>query len=256
VTPDVIRHADAEALVQATAGRVIATLVERIADADLAHLCLTGGRIGTALLSALADAPAASAIDWSRVHVWWGDERFLPQGDPDRNDTGARSALLDRVAIPAANVHAIAGPDTADSVESSAAAYAQELAAFARPEDHARVPEMDVLLLSIGPDGHVASLFPEHPATRDDRDVAGVHGSPKPPPLRVTLTFRAINAAREVWVLASGAEKDTAVRLALSQEAGPVQIPGAGVRGQLRTLFLIDESAAGRLPADFGRPGA
>ena len=115
---------------------------------------------------------------------------------------------------------------------------------------------MDILLLGIGPDAHVASLFPEQPALHDERSVAAVHGSPKPPPTRITLTLPSLNAARETWILASGAGKASAVRLALSDSAGPFQVPAAGVRGRERTLFLIDEDAASKLPRSMGRPVA
>lgn len=139
------------------------------------------------------------------------------------------------------------------SVEDAASAYADELAAAARPEGYGEaVPRFDVLLLGIGPEGHVASIFPESPAAYDERPVVAVHGSPKPPPVRLSLTFPALRAAREVWVLAAGAEKAAAVRLVL-YGAGPVQVPAAGARGRERTLLLLDEPAAGQLPVALRR---
>jgi 6-phosphogluconolactonase len=143
------------------------------------------------------------------------------------------------------------GPDGPDP-EAAAARYAAELRAAARPEDHGPVPEFDVLLLGIGPEGHVASLFPAMPALYDDRSVVAVRGAPKPPPVRLTLTLPSIRSAREVWVLAAGSEKAGAVRLALS-DVGPVQVPAAGARGRQRTLFLLDRGAASRLPPQLGR---
>lgn len=252
---DVVRHVSAEDLAEAAAARVVTTLVEILAARDEAHLCLTGGGIGTRVLTALR--ASADTVDWSRVHLWWGDERFLPSGDPDRNETGAREALIDRIAIPSSHVHPMPTPeDSGDDVDRAAALYAEELARHAGPHRDPAVPAMDIVLLGIGPDGHVASLFPESAAVHEHRASAGVHGSPKPPPLRVTLTFPTIQAAEEVWVLASGAEKARAVALALMPEAGPFQIPAAGARGRRRTLFLVDEAAASDLPVDLGRPGA
>jgi 6-phosphogluconolactonase len=110
-----------------------------------------------------------------------------------------------------------------------------------------------VLLLGIGPDAHVASLFPGLPALYEqDRTVVAVRGAPKPPPVRLSLTMPAINAASDVWILASGAEKASAVQLALSG-AGQVQVPAAGARGTQQTLFLLDRAAASELPAQLSR---
>lgn len=254
---DVVRHADATDLAEAAAGRLATRLVERQSAAGVAHICLTGGRIGTGMLAALGESAARASVDWSRVHLWWGDERFLPLGDPERNETGAREALLDAVRIPADHVHPMPWVEAFDGdVDAAAAAYAAELALLARPEDHALVPSMDVCLLGIGPDAHVASLFPDMPALHDDRAVCAVRGAPKPPPTRITLTMPSLCASREVWILASGEEKATAVRLALDPEAGSFQVPAAGARGRERTLFLVDEAAAAKLPTDLGRPGA
>jgi 6-phosphogluconolactonase len=121
-----------------------------------------------------------------------------------------------------------------------------------RPEDHGPVPSFDVLLLGIGPDAHVASLFPGMPALYDERPVVAVRGAPKPPPTRLTLTLPAIRCARDVWILAAGPEKAGAARLALS-DAGPVQVPAAGARGRQRTLFLLDKAAASQLPPQLNR---
>jgi 6-phosphogluconolactonase len=256
-TPEILVHPDAALLAKAVAARLVTRLVDAVAAAGHAHLVLTGGGIGTAVLVELAAAPARDAVDWRQVDFWWGDERFVPAGHPDRNETGARSALLDRISLDPARVHPMPGPDgpDGDDPEAAAARYAGWLAATARPEDHGPVPSFDVLILGIGPEGHVASLFPGMPAVYDDRPVVAVRGAPKPPPVRISLTFPSIQAAREVWILASGEEKADAVALALSG-SGPVQLPAAGARGRQRTLFLLDEAAAAKLPHDIGRPAA
>lgn len=249
---ELIRHADADALAEAIAGRLVATVVEAQTQREVAHVVLTGGGIGTAVLVALAASPAVSAIDWQRIHLWWGDERYVPAGDADRNETGARTALIDHVAIPRERVHAMAGPDRSASAEASAAAYADVLT----KAGSGQIPDFDVLLLGIGPDAHVASLFPEHPAMHAEDSVVAVHNSPKPPPTRVSMSMSTLNRARHTWVLASGASKSDAVRLACEPHAGPLQVPASGVHGSQQTLFLVDEAAAADLPSDFGRPGA
>ena len=253
-TPEVLVHHDAGLLAKAAAARLVTRLVDAQASTGAASLVLTGGGIGTAVLAELAAAPALDAVDWRRLDIWWGDERFLPSGDPERNETQARDALLGQVDADPARVHPMPpsdGPDGNDP-EAAAARYAAELRQAAQPQDHGPVPAFDVLMLGIGPEGHVASLFPGMPALYDERPVVAVRGAPKPPPTRITLTLPAIQRAREVWILAAGQEKAGAVRLALSG-AGPVQVPAAGARGQQRTLFLLDRSAASQLPPQLNR---
>jgi 6-phosphogluconolactonase len=252
-TPEVLIHRDAPLLAKAVAARLVTRLVDAATTRGSASIVLTGGGIGTAVLAELAVAPAADAVDWRHLDVWWGDERFLPTGHPERNETGAREVLLGKVETDPGRVHPMPGPDgpDGDDPEAAAARYAAWLSDAAHPEDHGQVPSFDVLLLGIGPEGHVASLFPGLPALYDERAVVAVRGCPKPPPIRLTLTLPAIGCAREVWVIAAGAEKAGAVQLALSG-AGPVQVPAAAARGRQRTLFLLDRPAAGRLPPELG----
>ncbi len=247
-TTDVVVHADAELLAQAVAARLIVKLIDAQAARGQASLVLTGGRVAADVYRAIAANPARDAVDWTRVDLWWGDERFLPSGDPERNETQARDALLDRLPLDPARVHAMPASDGPDGPDPELAAerYAAALAHAAAPAS-AQLPHFDVLLLGVGEDGHVASVFPEHPAAYETRPVSAVRGSPKPPPVRVTLTLPAINTAEEVWLIAAGPEKAKAARLALSG-AGPVQIPAAGVHGVARTVWLLDRAAAAEVP--------
>ncbi|MFI1795830.1 6-phosphogluconolactonase [Streptomyces sp. NPDC020379] len=257
-TPQIVVHRDKELMAQAAAARLITKIVDAQAARGSASVVLTGGRNGNGLLAALADAPARDAVDWSRLDLWWGDERFLPEGDPERNVTQAREALLDSVPLDPARVHVMppAGDRYGNDPDAAAEAYAAELAAAARPEDHGPVPAFDVLLLGVGPDTHIASLFPELPGVREaERTVIGVHGAPKPPPTRVSLTLPAIRAAREVWLLAAGEDKANAVAMALSG-AGEIQAPAAGAYGTRRTLWLLDAPAAAQLPRSLYPPAS
>ncbi|MFD9463880.1 6-phosphogluconolactonase [Streptomyces sp. NPDC060027] len=257
-TPQLVVHRDKELMAEAAAARLITKIVDAQASRGYASIVLTGGRNGNGLLAALASAPARDAIDWARLDLWWGDERYLPEGDPDRNDTQARAALLDAVPLDPARVHAMPasdGPYGVD-VEAAAEAYAAELAKAAGPENHGSVPAFDVLMLGVGPDTHVASLFPELPAVREtERTVVGVHGAPKPPPTRISLTLPAIRSAREVWLLAAGEDKAQAAAIALSG-AGEIQAPAAGARGRSRTLWLLDAAAASQLPRSLYPPAS
>src|ERR1700733_2396230 len=251
--PEVFVYASGDLLASAAAARTVTRLADGIAAQGHAHLVLTGGGIGTKVLAAIAAAPARDAVDWRLVDFWWGDERFEVTGDPERNETGARAALLDKLGVDQARVHAVPGPDgpDGDDVDAAAARYAAELAAAARQAgggENRAGPAFDVLMLGVGPEGHVASIFPEAPAAYATGSVVAVRNSPKPPPTRISLTFSAIQAAREGWVLASGAEKADAVAEALSGVSQD-KLPAAGARGRDRTLFLLDQEAAAKLPA-------
>jgi 6-phosphogluconolactonase len=240
----VVVHASADVLAEAVAARLIIRLVDAQAARGVASLVLTGGRVAAKVYRAVAASPARDAVDWSHVELWWGDERFLPAGHPERNETQARAALLDAVPLDPARVHPMPpsdGPD-GDDPEAAAARYAADLAAAARPGSEL-LPHFDVLLLGVGEDGHVASVFPERPVDYETRPVAAVRGAPKPPPIRITLTLPAITTAEEVWLIATGPDKADAVGMALSG-AGPVQLPAAGVHGVSRTLWLLDRDAA------------
>jgi 6-phosphogluconolactonase len=248
----VVVHRDPGALAAGVAARLATGLVDAQSHRGSASLVLTGGGIATASLASLRETPARAAVDWRRVDVWWGDERFVPADDPERNDKQARDALLDSLDLDRTRVHpmgAAGGPD-GDDVDAAAARYAAELAASAGAGSV--VPAFDVLLLGMGAEGHTASIFPESPAAHDDRPVLGVHGCPKPPPMRISLGFTALCAARAVWLVVSGEEKAGAVALALSG-AGRVQVPAAGAVGRQQTLWLLDEAAASQLPKDLRR---
>ena len=250
--PTLVVVRDEEVLAEAVAARLLTRLVDAQALRGTASLVVTGGGVGTAVLASVRRSPARHAVDWRRVDVWWGDERFVPADDPDRNERQAREALLDHLDLDPARVHpmgAAGGPD-GDDADAAAARYADELMAAAPADEE--VPPFDVLLLGIGAEGHTASIFPESPAAHDDRLVVGVHGCPKPPPTRVSLGFRAICSAREVWLVVAGASKAGAVAMALGG-AGRVQVPAAGVTGTRATLWLLDEAAARDLPRDLRR---
>jgi 6-phosphogluconolactonase len=138
----------------------------------------------------------------------------------------------------------MAPADAAHSPEEAAEAYAELLAAAARPEDHYPAPGFDVCLLGVGEEGHTASIFPGSPAVYEqERPVVAVHGCPKPPPVRITLTLPAIRHAQEVWLITAGEGKAAAVAMGLGG-AGEVAIPAAGALGRLRTLWLLDKTAA------------
>jgi 6-phosphogluconolactonase len=258
-SPEIVIQSSSDQLAADVAARVVAALVSAQSVRPLAHLVVTGGGILEQVMAALRELPARDSVDWRRVALWWGDERFVPSDSPDRNDSAAFRALFEAVALEPANVHRMpaAGGAFGEHAEAAAEAYAEQLAA-AVPDDQGDddVPHFDVVLLGIGPDGHCASLFPEHPGVYEEHaSVIAVHNSPKPPPTRLSLSFRALDAANEIWFIASGSGKAQAVAMALSG-AGRVQVPAAGPKGRHRTLWLIDKDAAAQLPAHLYRPQA
>ena len=216
-----------------------------IAARGRALIALTGGRNGIALLRRLGEH--AERIDWAKVQLYFGDERFVPADDAERNDKQAREALLDHIDIPPANVHAMPASDgeCGDDLDAAARAYADVLAADAdagRP-----VPDFDVHLLGMGPEGHINSLFPDTAAVRETtRSVVGVPDCPKPPPRRLTLTLPAVRCSRQVWLVVSGTAKADAVAAAIGG-ADPVSLPAAGAVGRERTIWLLDVEAAAEI---------
>jgi 6-phosphogluconolactonase len=249
----IVVHRSADLLAAAVGARLVTRLVDMQAAGQVPSWVLTGGTIADNIHRTLAVSPARDAVDWEQVEIWWGDERFLPAGSSERNETQARAALLDALSLDSARVHAMPPSDAGDGdPDTAASSYADELAAAARPEDHGASPTFDIVMLGVGPDGHVASLFPEMPALYDERPVVAVRGAPKPPPVRLTFTLGTLNRAREVWFVASGKEKAAAVQMAMSG-AGPVQVPAAGPRGLQRTLWLLDTEAASELPPTLPR---
>lgn len=243
---DVIIHDDGDVLAAAAAARLITRLVDAQAARRVASVVLTGGRTGIGVLEQVRLSPACHAVDWASVNVFWGDERFLPDGDPERNETQARKALLDHVGIDPRRVHPMAPADGkfGDNADEAAAHYAEVLATLCTPGADSPVPTFDVLMLGVGEEGHTASLFPGTPYAREsDRPVVGVYDCPKPPSTRISLTLPAIHAASEVWMMTTGSAKADQVAAALGG-AEPVDTPAAGARGRDRTLWLLDGEAA------------
>jgi 6-phosphogluconolactonase len=244
----VVISPDPASLADAVAARFLNRVAKRVEEGALAHISLTGGTMGSAVLAAAARSPRRDRIDWSRVHFWWSDERFVPRADADRNEKQAREALLDALDIPEANIHAIAASDEGIDLDAAAQRYADELAGFAGEEGS--WPAFDVCFLGVGPDAHIASLFPDRPEILiTDRAVIAVRNSPKPPPDRVSMTRPVINGSKRVWMVMSGSDKASALGLALAG-ASYASVPAAGAKGRKRTVFFVDEAAASKVPPE------
>ncbi len=241
-------ESDKGALAEAVANRFVGALAQLTQSEPVVHVSLTGGSMGAAVLERVAEHPGRVMIDWQRVHLWWSDERFLQRDDAERNALQARRALIDRVEIPADNIHEPAASDDGVTLDEAAASYAAELRAHGR--DGAPSPEFAVCFLGVGPDGHIASLFPDRGEVQvADATVLPVRESPKPPPERITFTRPVINASRRVWLVAAGSDKAPALGLALAG-ASWFSVPAAGVRGTEETVAWLDREAAADIPED------
>lgn len=255
-TPEIVVADDEDATAADAASRLITALSAAQAARGVASVVLTGGGVGIATLVAVAGSAERDRVDWSAVEVFWGDERFVPAGDDDRNDRQAREALLDALPLDPGRVHPMPASDAelgvdgtdAGNPDIAADAYAQTLAEAAGRLGHdLGVPAFDVLLAGCGPEGHTLSVFPRSPAVAAaDAGVVAVRDCPKPPPTRISLTLAAARRAREVWLVAAGSGKADVLAQA-ARGASEADVPLAGLRGTERTLWLLDREAAAQL---------
>jgi len=213
------------------AARVAAESEAALAARGMFRLGLSGGATPVALYRELASDAWRGRIDWTRAVLLLADERAVPAGAPERNDRLVRDTLLKPLGVDETCLRPMK-------------AEAEDLEAAARDyERHIETP-IDLLLLGVGPDGHIASLFPRHVAIDEvERRVMAVFDSPKPPPRRLTLTPRAIAEARVVCVLVAGHEKADAVATALGGRTPPAECPAVLVAER---DWYIDRAAASR----------
>ncbi len=240
--PRVEVHESAEELATTVAGAFLRFVTVRQAAGDVPQVVLTGGTIADKIHREITRLGADSDVDWSSIDFFWGDERFVAPDSDDRNAKEARAVMLDVLPVDPARIHELPSTADADSVDSAATAYAETVRSVGRGS-------FDLLMLGVGPDGHIASLFPGFPQLDiHDAIAAGVTGSPKPPPERVTLTFPALARSEEVWFVVSGDDKADAVGRALAATPpGVHEIPATGVRGQVETIWFLDRAAASRV---------
>jgi 6-phosphogluconolactonase len=223
------------------------TLAARAVEERGEFFCsLAGGTTPLSSYRILAAPMISSKVNWGKTHVFWGDERCVPEDSRDRNDEAALDALLRKVPIPSKNIHRVAAtePDAAQRYESDLLrAFSSSLSLPLKESSvSSDIPRFDLILLGMGPDGHTASLFPGHPAVEEKtRLVVRVDGAPKPPPSRVTFTLPLLNAARHVAFLVTGADKNAALRRVLN---GDRSLPAARVAPRDGTLAFLSDAAA------------
>ena len=251
------RYKDENILATAAASRILLTTLDLLSQSQThrVDLAITGGGDGNRTLSAIAHHPLAPFIDWTCVHFWWGDERFVPVMHPDRNAIQARSALLDllqeKYALPEKNIHEMpADPLTSDErahtsekdtyalMEQSARAYQDELySAFGCSKQG-----FDIIWFGVGPEGHVASLFPYSTALQKKSLIVPVIDSPKLPSYRLTVTPSLIRYSQHAWIIASSEKKRKALTTGWSI-TDDISMPLSFVSGLASTIWMVDQAA-------------
>ena len=235
----VVRMPEADEVSNRVAQRLLDRLIELQDVQPIVHVCLTGGNAANAMYERFAELAEGSELDAAKLQLWWGDERFLPATDPDRNSLQAISRLARTVSISSTHAHMMAAQDGRKDSHESAAEYEAELGDT----------RFDITLLGIGRDGHVGSIFPNHPSFEPTSlAVIGVEDAPKEPAERISLTISTLNRSDQVWFLANGEEKADAISRALD---GDEALPASHVHGDEATLWFIDEAAAGGLPEPY-----
>jgi 6-phosphogluconolactonase len=225
--------ADAGALAERAAAWILEQTAAREGPVSIG---LSGGSTPKRLYERLASPDWRGRLPWGRIHLFWGDERFVPADHPDSNQGMVRQAMLGQVPIPPGNIHPI---PTDGTPESAAARYEEALRRFA--ETRPGEPLFDIQLLGLGPDGHTASLFPGSPALLERKAWALAVIGAKPEP-RITLTYPALDSSRAAAFLVAGAEKrEILARL----RAGDPALPAAGLAPAGPVTILADQAAAG-----------
>jgi 6-phosphogluconolactonase len=231
-----------EELTTLVADKFIVRALKTLRRQERFSVVLTGGTVGTETLAAIAAHPKATEVNWAAVDLYWGDERFVPAGDPERNDEQAREVFLAPLGIPEKSIHRFPSSDDGD-IALQARAFTQELCGA-----DGTWPAFDLAFVGMGPDGHVLSVFPGHPeALENESGIRAVVDSPKPPPHRLTMTLPLVNSATRVWMVVAGADKAAAMGLALADVSVP-EVPAAGTRGRQSTKIFIDNELAMALP--------
>ena len=225
----------------ALAERIVETARVAIEEHGQYTMALSGGKTPALLYSLLA-SEFSERIGWNSVHLFWGDERFVPQDHPDSNFRMAYHAWISKVPIPHQNIHRI--PTETETPEEAARSYEKTLKEFFNPPDNKSIPAFDAILLGVGTDGHTASLFPgSRVLDEKSRWVVSVEAPPSVfPKKRITLTLPLINSSREVFFFAFGDEKKNVLRAIFEEpEKAKKVYPAAMVKAQERLLWYVEK---------------
>lgn len=229
---------DLQGLIARAQDAILSSLATAIQERGQFTIALSGGSTPKPLYEAIGSLN----LDWNKIHVFWGDERYVPSNHPDSNELMARIAWLNKVPIPQTNIHAV--PTLSGNPVADANKYEQHLQEFFHCSP-GTFPSLDVILLGMGDDAHTASLFP-HTKALQVRDrlvtVGNKDGNP-----RITLTYPLINAARSVIFLAAGANKRPALSQVFAEVADDFTYPSRLIKPQGELLWLLDAAAGSQL---------
>jgi 6-phosphogluconolactonase len=231
--PIVHRFIDGDSVARNAASDFITHLAKLLAVKPEAHVMLTGGTVGIATLAAIAADEKRDSVDFTKVHFWWGDERFVASDSEDRNSLQAYKALLSKIDVDAAKVHEFPATDNGLLLDDAA----EQFEATVREIN----PHFDFAFVGMGPDGHICSLFPGKPTPPAGRFIVAEHDSPKPPPQRLSFSYEAMNSVDEIWFVVAGADKQDAVSVAMGDD--PTALPVGRVSGTKATHWYIDSTA-------------
>jgi 6-phosphogluconolactonase len=233
---EIRRAANGQEVAQLAAREIIETLEQALANKPVVNVALTGGTVGILTLAVLAEQPDLSRLDLSRVHFWWGDERYVESTSSDRNANQARAAFFDNVAVSEDNIHEFPASETGD-LSTGKKVFEDSLS---KHFGHA-LPAFDLTILGMGPDGHIASLFPGHGELSIGEVVVAESDSPKPPAERLSLSFDVLNASAKIVFVVSGLDKSAAVTAVHTDEN--CELPAAKIQAQSETIWFIDQAA-------------
>ncbi|CAB4559849.1 MAG: 6-phosphogluconolactonase [Actinobacteria bacterium] len=225
---------DLDAAAQFSAVALVDKLEQLSISKHSFNIMLTGGSLGIKMLEKASAIPKIHSISLAGLNLWWGDERFVPKEHEDRNALQARRALVDSLMLGPEQIHEFPAADSGFDLNQAAlvfSAHYQELS-----------PSFDLVLLGVGPDGHVASLFPGHDSPKTDHPIIAENHSPKPPTERLSFNYSILNKATEVWFLAAGVEKSSVVAEILDDNSAS-NLPAAKVSGTEKTIWFLDKAS-------------
>lgn len=232
VRPIVNRFKDSNSIAIQVAEDLRSFISAKLESQDRVDVAVTGGTLGIATLAAASQLDFSN-FDLNRLHIWWGDERFVASDHSDRNALQAWNAWFSKIDIPKVNLHEFPSADHGLDLFQAASNFNDSFEASG--------VVFDLMLMGMGPDGHIASLFPGHSVGTGVTSVEAESDSPKPPPQRLTFSYGVINQAREIWFTVAGSDKAEAVATVFGEH--PTELPAGRVSGKEKTVWYVDQTA-------------